>query len=58
MLGRGSNIGSYPNASKIEQQTFGEDGYKEMLKRVAAVEAEFGIAVLKAFTAPMPPKRS
>ena len=43
---------------KIEQQTFGKDGYEEMLKRVAAVEAEFGIADLKTFTAPMPPKRS
>jgi len=43
---------------KVEQQTFGKDGYEEMLKRVAAVERELGIADLKAFTAPMPPKRS
>ena len=43
---------------KLEHQTFGQDGFEEMLKRVAAVETEFGIADLKVFTPPPPPKHS
>ena len=42
---------------EIEQEQFGEDGFKAALNRMAEIEGSLGLANLDQFTAPPPPKR-
>jgi hemerythrin-like domain-containing protein len=41
---------------RIEQQMFGHDGFEDAVKRIAAIEHEFGLADLAALTMPAPPR--
>lgn len=40
----------------IEQEQFGEDGFEEALKQIAAIEASVGLDDLAKYTPPAPPK--
>ena len=40
---------------ELEHRTFGEDGFEEALKKIAAIEQSFGLDDLGALTAPAPP---
>ncbi|HEY8227171.1 MAG TPA: hemerythrin domain-containing protein [Pyrinomonadaceae bacterium] len=42
---------------EIEEEQFGEDGFKAALTRMAEIEGSLGLANLDMFTAPPPPKR-
>ena len=39
----------------IEHEQFGEDGYEDAVKQIAAIESSLGLADLAQFTAPAPP---
>jgi len=41
---------------ELEHRLFGEDGFEDAVKRIAAVEQTFGLADLSALTAPPPPR--
>lgn len=41
---------------ELEHRTFGQDGFEDALRRVAAIEEAFGLGNLNALTAPAPPK--
>jgi hemerythrin-like domain-containing protein len=41
---------------QIEKQVFGHDGFEDAVRRIAAIEQEFGLADLAALTMPAPPK--
>jgi hypothetical protein len=40
----------------IEHQQFGEDGFEDAVKQIAAIEASLWLADISQFTAPPPPK--
>jgi hemerythrin-like domain-containing protein len=40
----------------IEKQVFGHDGFEDAVKRIAAIEREFGLSDLRALTMSRPPK--
>ena len=40
----------------IEHRQFGQDGFEEAVKQIAAVEEALGFADLAQFTAPRPPR--
>jgi hemerythrin-like domain-containing protein len=40
----------------IEHQQFGEDGFEDAVKQIAAIESSLGLADISQFTAPPPPK--
>jgi hemerythrin-like domain-containing protein len=42
---------------EIEQQQFGEDGFENAVRQIAAIENELGMADLARFIAPSPPSR-
>jgi len=40
----------------IEHEQFGEDGFENAVKQIAAIEGSLGLADINQFTAPLPPK--
>ena len=40
----------------IEHEQFGEDGFEDAVKQIAAIESSLGLADISQFTAPPPPK--
>jgi hemerythrin-like domain-containing protein len=40
----------------IEHEQFGEDGFDDAVKQIAAIESSLGLADISQFTAPQPPK--
>ncbi len=40
----------------IEHEQFGEDGFENAVKQIAAIEGSLGLADISQFTAPLPPK--
>ncbi len=40
----------------IEHEQFGEDGFEDAVKQIAAIESSLGLADISQFTAPSPPK--
>ena len=40
----------------IEKEQFGEDGYEDAVKQIAAIEGSLDLADIQQFTAPPPPK--
>jgi hemerythrin superfamily protein len=40
----------------IEQEQFGEDGFEDALKQIAAIEASVGMDDISKLTPPAPPK--
>jgi hemerythrin-like domain-containing protein len=40
----------------IEHEQFGEDGFEDAVKQIAAIETSLGLADISQFTAPPPPK--
>jgi hemerythrin-like domain-containing protein len=40
----------------IEHEQFGEDGFEDAVKQIAAIESSLGLADISQFTAPAPPK--
>lgn len=40
---------------RLEREVFGEDGFRDAVSRIAAVEEALGMADIAQFTAPMPP---
>ena len=40
----------------IEHEQFGEDGFENAVKQIAAIEGSLGLADISQFTAPPPPK--
>lgn len=42
---------------ELEHKMFGKDGFEDAVKRVSAIEKDFGLSDLADFTAPLPPKK-